>query len=161
MKRIPLTKGKEALADDEDYEYLMKWKWHAATGGQYAARDGRSSDRRHGGMIYMHRAVAERMGLKPAATIDHRNGNKLDNRRSNLRPATQSEQEGNCRLRADNRSGYRGVTWDKQTGRWRAQIGIGGRHICLKRFDDPKDAARAYNKAALRYFGEFAFLNPV
>jgi hypothetical protein len=107
MRRIPLTKGKEALVDDKDYQYLMQWKWHAATGGQYAARDGRSSNRRHGKLIYMHRVVAERMGLVACA----------------------------------NRRG-------RQT-------------YCLGRFDDPRLAARAYIRAAIQHFGEFAVLNPL
>ncbi len=84
MRRIPLTQGKEALVSDCDYKYLMQWKWwynkHHGNGG-YAIR--KIGDRK----VYMHKVVASRKGLPPGQ-VDHKNQNKLDNQRGNLRPAT-------------------------------------------------------------------------
>ncbi len=158
MKRIPLTKGKEALVDDEDYEYLMQWKWHLA-GGRYAARTDYSGGRHRD--IYMHKVVMERTGLTPSDRGDHRNRDELDNRRNNLRPATFSENGQNYGLRKDNKSGYKGVTWSRRHGCWRARITILGRQTFLGHFGSKTDAARAYNEAAVKLFGEFAVLNPV
>lgn len=159
MKRIPLTKGMEALVDDQDYDYLMQWKWHAAKGGKYAARDTRSFDRAYGEIIYMHNVIATRRGL--LGKVDHRNRDTLDNRRENLRSASCSENSANRGPQENNTSGYKSVTWDAARQRWKTQLKKNGRHVFQKRFDDIDDAAKAYNKAALEHFGEFAVLNEV
>ncbi len=162
MKRIPLTKGKEALVDDQDYDYLMQWRWHLRGGnrngrtlGKYAGRWDWSSGQRTG--VYMHTVVARRMGI--TGVPDHRNRDGLDNRRRNLRPTNAFLNQANRSLFAVSTSGYKGVTRHK--GKWQVQITVRGETICLGRFDDKSEAARAYNEAALRYFGEFAVLNPV
>ena len=161
MKHIPLTKGKEALVDDEDYEHLMQWKWHAAVRGRYAARDTRSFNRRRGSIVYMHDVVATRVGL--SGKIDHANRNTLDNRRHNLRPATGSQNGANRGPQANNTSGYKGVV--RVRGRWRAQIKVNQRFHSLGHFPlteiGKMEAARTYNRAAIQHFGEFAVLNPV
>jgi len=161
MKRIPLTKGKEALVDDQDYSYLMQWKWHAAKGGKYAARDTRSFNRQYGSVVYMHDVLAARNGI--AGKIDHANQDTLDNQRQNLRPATGSQNGANRGPQANNTSGYKGVVQVCQ--RWRAQIKVKGEFHSLGHFpltDAGKiKAARVYNEAALKHFGEFAVLNPV
>ncbi len=159
MKHIPLTKGKEALVDDEDYDYLMQWKWYAAVGGKYAGRDVRSSNSRRRNAIYLHDLVARRIGI--SGKIDHINRNSLDDRRHNLRPASHAQNLANRGPQINNTSGYKGVTWDKARERWFASIKVGGHRINLGRFDDKIEAARVYNEAALKYFGEFAYLNPV
>jgi hypothetical protein len=159
MRTIPLTKGKKALVDDCDYDYLMQWKWHAAVGGQYAARRQRAECR---AMVWMHRVVADRSGLECGnLTIDHVDGNTRNNCRSNLRVATAAQNSANQRRRRDSASGFKGVSWHKQLKKWRAYIGLQRRHQHLGLFEDPHDAARAYNEAALKNFGEFACLNPV
>ena len=94
-------------------------------------------------------------GLLP----DHRNRNKLDNRRNNLRPATCLQNSANQSLRKDNRSGFKGVTWNKQQSRWKAQIRDAGKRLFLGYFHDAAEAARAYDQKARELFGEFAFLN--
>ena len=158
MKHILLTRGKEALVDDEDYEYLMQWKWSCGKRG-YAVR----KQTLHGRMEWplMHREVAQRMGLSTESEIDHRNRNRLDNRRCNLRVANATQQRANTNRRRDNQSGYRGVYWHRAAGKWAAQIAAGRHTTYLGVFRDKVAAARAYNKAALEHFGEFAVLNPI
>ena len=165
MRRIPLTKGKEALVDDADYEYLMQWKWYPVNSGSghklYACRNRRMVNYTYErGTCKMHKVEARRMGL-PYCRVDHWNGDGLDNRRRNLRPATNSLNLANRGPQANNTSGYKGVTWDRERQKWMAQIAIQGRHIFLGRFDDKCEAAQAYNEAASKHFGAFAVLNPV
>jgi len=164
VKVIPLTQGKEALVDDCDYEYLMESKWRFARRGHqrtgYARFKQTVGGKRH--WVHMHRLVAERSGLAvEGKQIDHVDGNGLNNCRNNLRVATESQNKANLRRRRDNTSGYKGVSCNRQTGKFRAYITVAGHRRHLKYFDDPREAARAYNGAALKHFGEFACLNPV
>jgi hypothetical protein len=163
MKVIPLTRGKEALVDDCDYEYLTQWSWcfvkaeHHQSG--YAQRKQKIQGKPT--TIHMHRLVAERSGLEVnQRRIDHIDGNGLNNQRANLRVATDSQNKANRGKQQNNTSGFKGVTWDREHRKWRAQIRVLRRQYCISRHDDPRDAARAYNEAALKHFGEFACLNP-
>ena len=98
----------------------------------------------------------------PAGTIpDHRNGDGLDNRRSNLRPATNQTNLMNRGPQVNNTSGFKGVIFDKRSDAWRAQIKVDGRYIYLGCLDSKIEAAEAYNEAANKVFGEFAWLNPI
>lgn len=158
LKKIPLSCGKFTIVDGEDYKYLMKWNWHVNHGGVgYAIR----SVWQNRSTIYMHRVILKRMGFKDFAEVDHINGVKLDNRRENLRPATQLQQSYNCAKPSNNISGYKGVHFNKNYGKWQAGVRKNGKTIYLGLFDDLKDAARAYNEAAKKHFGEFARLNKV
>lgn len=161
MKQIPLTQGKVALVDDADYEWLNQWKWSylqsRREGKGYAIRSeavGSGKDR----MIYMHRAI---MSPREGQRVDHRDGNGTNNRRRNLRLATQSQNLGNTDKRKTNKSGYKGVSWDRQMGKWVAHITKQYRCIHLGYFANKEEAARAYNVAARKYHGEFARLNNV
>lgn len=87
--------------------------------------------------------------------IDHINGIKTDNRISNLRVCTMSENSHNQTKRKTNVSGYKGVSWFKESGKWRATIGINNKHIHLGLFDTPEEAHKVYCKAADQYHGEF------
>ncbi len=148
--KIPLTQGKYAIVDGCDYTYLNQFKWHYNEG--YAKRNiGKRPNRRR---LPMHRVILERMGYKDFIQPDHINGNGLDNRRCNLRPATASQNRCNRGKQSNNTSGYKGVCWDRK--KWRAYIGVNGKRIHLGLFDNIKDAARAYNEAALKYHKEFA-----
>ena len=164
MKAIPLTQGKEALVDDCDYEYLMQWKWQFHQEGNrrtgYAAR--RETIGEKCNRVYMHRLVVARSGaMADGKQVDHVDGDGLNNCRSNLRPSTTSQNHANRRVNRNNTSGFKGVSWNRQAGKFEAHITVLRRKAHLKYFDDPRDAARAYNDAVLKHFGEFACLNPV
>ena len=158
MKRIPLTKGKEALVDDQDYDHLMQWKWFFS--GGYARRSTYPYGRGRPIQVAMHKEVSQRKGLR-CKEVDHIDRNGLNNTRGNLRPATRRQQAMNRGLRKDDTSGYKGVCWHQKTGKWAASIMHNGRREHMATFVDPKRAAAAYNERALEYFGEFAQLNKV
>jgi hypothetical protein len=88
--------------------------------------------------------------------IDHKNGNGLDNRQSNLRFCDYKQNNHNSKMRSDNTSGKKGVTWSKAHQRWRVKIKAHGKHIHLGLFTNLDEASAAYECAAERYFGEFA-----
>jgi hypothetical protein len=161
MKRIPLTQGKFALVSDCDYVYLMQWKWcyHRSHDEGYASRQITRNGKRI--VIWMHRVILEHMGYKDFANSDHINRDKLDNRRCNLRPATNYQNGYNRRKQNNNTSGYTGVYWNRAAKKWKAEIGVTGKSIFLGYYDDKKEAAKIYDKAALKYHGEFAVLNEV
>ncbi len=154
MKQIELTQGQVALVSDEDYEWLSQWKWyfHRHPRGGYAERRAGSKT------LGMHIVIARRMGL--TGRVDHKNQDKLDNQRFNLRLATASQNGINRKLQRNNTSGFRGVTWHRQNG-WQAKLQIRGKTRHLGYFNDKQDAARAYNREAVKEFGEFALLNEV
>jgi len=154
MRRIPLTKGFEATVDDGDYDYLMQvGHWHVATcDGKYYARH------YYRDQFGVPRHVSMHTLLTGWPRVDHINGDGLDNRRANLRAATSSQNSANSRLATTNTSGYKGVTYFRRTGRWRAYLG-GHRQRHLGYFDTPEEAARAYDAAALARWGTFARLN--
>jgi len=155
MKEIPLTQGKVALVDDEDYERVSGYKWHAFHAGRtWYARRG------NGGPL-MHRMILRL--AKSTPSIDHINHNGLDNRRENLRICSQKDNLGNRRKTlSPTSSQYKGVSWFSRSGRWCARIGPNSKSgSFIGYFDDEADAARAYNEAARKRWGEFALLNEV
>jgi len=149
MKQIQLTQGKVALVDDEDYEYLNQWKWHYSLG--YAVRT--FSDKK---TIWMHRLI---LNTPDNLQTDHINGNGLDNQKKNLRACNHSENQRNKKRRADNTSGYIGVSWRKQNRKWEAYIRVLGVRKHINYFLVKEDAARAYDESARKHFGIFARLN--
>lgn len=154
MKKIPLTQGKFALVDDEDYDFLMQWKWHIVAKG-YASRTERNSVNR---AIRMHRAILD---AREGQEVDHINGNRLDNRRANLRIATSSQNAMNRKKIEGAGSKYKGVCPARAAGKFIAQIKVNGKTIHLGTFASEKAAAKTYNIAAKKNFGEFARLNKV
>lgn len=149
MKYIPLTKGKSALVDDEDYEYLNQWKWSYANEG-YAVRSTRVQGKQY--TRYMHRELSGCEGR-----TDHKNQDKLDNRRENLRPATSSQNRVN-RPSLNHTSSYKGVS-KKKNDRWQAYIGKDNKILWLGTFDSEIHAAMAYDLWAKELHGEYAYLN--
>jgi hypothetical protein len=152
-KIIPLTQGKEAIVDDDDYEWLNQWKWCFVKTG-YAIRGKRRPER---GIILMHREI---MHTPNGMYTDHINGDKLCNLRCNLRICTASQNIANTNKLQNNTSGYKGVYFEKERNKWVAGIhDKKNRHIKLGRFKNKIDAAKAYDKAAREMFGEFAKTN--
>lgn len=148
MKLIPLTQGRFAQVDDEDYEWLSKWKW--CVSGGYAER---VEDKK---AFLMHREINH---TPSGMDTDHMDHNKLNNCKSNLRTCTRRENSQNMKKPPSNKSGFKGVHFDVRQNKWRTQIRIGGKKKTLGYFAVLEDAARAYDKAAKKYFSEFAITN--
>lgn len=146
MAQIPLTKGRVALVDDSDCGLLACWRW--CVGNRYA------QSRIKGKLVYMHRFI---MQAPDGVSVDHINGNTLDNRRVNLRLATHRENMRNQKFREGRR--YKGVYWRKDTQKWQVKIMVDGKSINLGCYSDEEMAAVAYDVAARIYFGEFARTN--
>jgi hypothetical protein len=149
----PITRGAIAKVDAADYATLRPFRWSLGTWG-YAERHARADG--VGRTIGMHRDV-----MQPPAgyEVDHINGDKLDNRRSNLRICTRAQNAAN-RVRAshNNASMFKGVG-RLRSGNWRARITVNGQLRNLGTFDTEIEAAIAYDRAAVQEFGEFARLN--
>ena len=158
MKKIPLTRGKFTLVDDEDYSFLMQWKWQCAAGG-YAIRTEYSKNefgKRVQKTIWMHRVILK---TPNGMSTDHIDCDKLNNQKSNLRYCTHGENMMNFSIKRNNTSGFKGVHWDKRERKWVARIGVNGKKKLIGYFSCKIQAAKAYNEFAKVHFGEFAKLN--
>lgn len=159
MKQIPLTQGKFALVDDEDYDFVMsygKWGIEKRKNTIYATRkiliDGRMK------RVYMHSIVMKSNG----AQVDHKFGDGLDNRKENLRICTHAQNQMNRGIPSNNKSGFKGVCWHKNMKKWVAYIKVNNKNINIGSFNDKIEAAKAYNVAAIKYHGEsFTKLNQI
>ena len=151
FRTIPLTKGKFTTVDEADYANLTTNKWCCQSPG-YAAR------RRNKKLEFMHRVI---MDAGPGEQVDHINGDKLDNRRSNLRIVNYSQNNMNKGLQSNNTSGYKGVSRKKDSGRWHAYIWKNSKRINIGYFKCKHEAARKYNEYALVIHGEYAKLNDI
>lgn len=108
---------------------------------------------------FLHKIVYEMHCGEVDTGVDHRDGDKTNNRIENLRPATKSQNEANTARRSTNTSGYKGVYWLKNAGKWRAKIDFNKKQIHIGLFDSKHEAAIAYNRKAIELFGEYASLN--
>ena len=160
--QVPLAPhARMGLVSDIDWPLVEPYGW-------YEVKDGRATyayANHEGTTVKMHRLVlgaALGRPLGPQEVVDHINGNGIDNRRSNLRLATHSQNHANApKPRTKNPSSqYKGVYWYPYKDgrpRWRAMLRVGdGKRISLGYFDDEAEAARAYDRAHVEHFGEFA-----
>ena len=160
MKEIQLTQGKIALVDDENYEYLNQWKWYARKSRNNNYYAGRYFYIKKGFRIYisMHTDI---LNPNKQFIIDHINNNGLDNRKINLRICTNAENMKNRPLYKNNSSGFKGVNWSIKSKKWYAYIRNNKIMYNLGCYINVKDAAKAYNNAAIKFHGEFANLNKI
>ncbi len=155
MKEIPLSQGKVALVDDEDYDYLMQWKWHVLKkkNTYYAVRLTYEGNGKKRNSVRMHRLI---MNTPPNMEVDHKDHNGLNCQKYNLRNCTIKQNRRN--KKASGRSRYIGVSINKR-GYITSRIEKDNIHFYLGSFKTEEDAAMVYNKKAIELFGEFANIN--
>lgn len=160
MRTIQLTQGQSTFVSDADFAWLSKYRWFAHKGGNkgkrvfYAVTNMVVNGKRTS--VKMHRII---IGAGPHQECDHKDGDTLNNTRRNLRIATRKE---NCQNRAAySTSGYKGVYWNARLGKFISQIRVNGLKQHLGVYMNQIDAAKAYNMAARKHFGQFAKLNEV
>lgn len=153
MKYVSLTKGKRAIVDDDDFEKVNKHKWYCSFYG-YAVREDRKNH-----IIGLHTFI---MNTPDGYEIDHRNLDKLDNRKENLRICT-NKQNARNKFQKNNKTGYKGVsisTWNKSNP-YRVTINLNKKQIQVGYFKTAIEAAKAYNEVVKKYHGEFAYINKI
>ncbi len=155
MKEIILSRGQIAFVDDEDFEKVSKLKWFMSNNG-YAVRT--IHNKKNCKKMHMHQFV-----LGVTETVDHRDGDKLNNQKNNLRVATNTQNQFNRGKQKHNTSGFKGVSYRKNRSHlsnpWEAKIHVNKKTYYLGVYAKAKEVAQAYDKAALKYCGEFANFN--
>lgn len=149
IRYIPLTLGKLAIVDIENFESLSRVNWHARkdySTQSFYAREGRNS-------TPMHRIIAK---ASKGQLVDHINGNTLDNRRANLRIVTPRQNAINREIQHNNTSGVPGVTWHKRLGKWQVRIGTAETRVSVGYFDSKDEAILARHEAEKEQYGEYS-----
>lgn len=154
MSEIVIAGGNIALVDDADYDSVAAIKWHMTSNG-YARGYIHQTDDEPGYGVRMHRYIL-RLARGDKREVDHKNGNRLDNRRENLRICTRLENSRNTKMSPRNTSGFKGVYWSTRHQRWHVQIWVNTKSKHIGLFDTPEEGYAAYCEAAKKYFGEFA-----
>lgn len=156
MKEINLSKGLKCQVDDSDFENLNQFIWHVKQCRKraYAHRGGNGKSG-----SYMHREIMN--VSNPEISVDHIDGNPLNNQRSNLRTCTHAQNICNSKLNSKNTSGYRGVTWHTGAKKYMAYIRHNYKMYNLGLFETAEEAALARNEKAVKLHGEFAVLNVI
>lgn len=159
MKKILLSQNQVALIDDEDYGLIVRHTWaaHRQRNTFYATTNARLPEGQKT-MLYMHRLI---LSPPDGLVTDHIDGDGLNNCRSNLRACTRGQNAGKQKPQAGRSSRFKGVSWHKSRQKWEAYITADGRCTKLGYFLDEREAARAYNGAAIRLHGAFAYLNSI
>ena len=154
--KIPLTQGRFAKVDPQDYIWLSQFRWHCKPNinAAYAVRTVTSANKTK--RIYMHRQI---LNTPPHLVCDHINHDGLDNRRQNLRNCTINQNNANSRSARNASSKYKGVSWNKTRKKWAAYIKKDKKQFNLGLFSSELEAAKAYDQAAKKYHAEFAALN--
>lgn len=156
MKEIPLSQGKVAVVDDVDFEEIGRYKWHATKRPHtwYAVRNSAVNGKKT--IVYMHRVL-----MPDAKNVDHIDHNGLNNTRSNLRNATDGENQANRLISKSSgkTSKYKGVYWHKASRKWMSRICIGRKTRYLGLYTSEDEAAHAYDRAAVAEFSHFALTN--
>lgn len=159
MAEIILKNG-SFLIDDDDLFLLLLYRkpWINENGYVVMCPRGKG----HTKTVRLHRIV---MQAPTGMEVDHINGIRTDNRKENLRLCTTAENRRNSRIRNDGKSGYKGVSFfsnpQKRKKRWEAYINVDGKRIKLGYFKTAIEAARAYDTAAKKHFGDYAKINGV
>ncbi len=152
---IKLTQGKETRVDLVDWPEVSQYRWYAVKGHKtfYVQSSIYIPDTQSSRKVYLHKLITD------APRTDHEDRDGLNNCRRNLRACSPSQNGQNTGVCSNNRSGFRGVYWNKKAEKWLAQIRVHPRRLSLGLFETAEDAARAYDLAARTYFGEFAYQN--
>lgn len=158
MKEIGLTQGYTALISNKDFARVSQYQWYASVKKR---KDGSVKAvyavNKRKAIVLMHRFI---LGItNPKIKVDHKNFSGLDNQRKNLRVATDVQNNRNKRIGSANLSGVKGVSWHLRDMKWQANIVVNRKSKFLGYFYQLSDAKEAYNRAAKKYFGKFAFLN--
>ena len=159
MREVTIKGGRVALVDDEDFERVNQFKWYiqANKSNTYAMRisviDGKDKK------IYLHRFILNLENSTEKLDVDHINHNSLDNRKINLRACTRTQNMMNATFRKKSFSKYKGVSLCKDGINFRARIKINKIEIQIGRFANEIEAAKAYDEAAKKYYGEFCYIN--
>lgn len=145
----------KVMVDDEDFDYLNQFYWQVDKTDSVGTHANGERPR-----TLMHRLI---MKAPADREVDHIDGNRLNNQRSNLRICNSSQNKCNRGPRKDCKSGYKGVSWHGQRQKWtvRIQPPNSKKYLSLGLYTDIKEAAKAYNKAAKKYHGEYVFINPI
>ena len=159
FRRIRMAQPRYAKVDPADYKRLKRYEWITRKGKNsfYTLRYVAGGKGKKGTLIYLHQEVIE---VPKGMVIDHINHDGMDNRCANLRPATYSQNLCHRKKRSGvTQSKYKGIYWIKNSRKWQALITFEKKKICLGYFRSEIDAARAYDRAAKMYHGEFASPN--
>lgn len=156
---IPISSGKAfAIIDECDFDEISKYKWRLHSGG-YAIRNGKryiKNGKKSRDTIYMHGLLNKTAdGLQ----TDHINGNRLDNRRENLRSVTPKQNQMNKKVSKHSLSGIKGIRKCRATGKWRVSMSVNGKYLALGRTPCLGKAIKIYNQNAIKHHGEYAKLN--
>jgi hypothetical protein len=157
FRRIKLTKGKYAIVDPEDFDWLSQYKWHCTNYGYAARKIPKKLRKGCEQSIMMHRELCP---VPDGMWVDHINRKRNDNRKSNLRPATRQQNIWNSRQnRTKLKTPFTGIHWNKNRQKWQVQLYVNGRQRGFGYYAHETEAAKAYDEVARKYRGEFALLN--